>query len=262
MSPSEDCCSKLRWHCQVRYIKEMAVYVCTASWSVFAYIWLIIILLVISPNVVEAFLGIGLWGTAFAETAKESGELPNPMDVSLLMAHLCGLSDSYHHACFLWGRRAPDLDVRGHFVAGGWRSYPCRVPRTPRSSWPLFAPSRNLPLCWCMTSRFAQDVARCRICGAAAGDFQAEDVACHLFRSLLQGRPGPGAQPAPEWLDRHASQTGPPRGSAGPQPRTSSKQGRRSYSAIRRSAGRWFPRGWGCLCCATVSRGASARPSF
>mmetsp|Transcript_107442 Transcript_107442/g.310550 ORF Transcript_107442/g.310550 Transcript_107442/m.310550 type:complete len:844 (+) Transcript_107442:98-2629(+) len=43
---------------QVRYIKEMSVYICTASWSIFAYLWLIVILVGISPHVVEVWEGV------------------------------------------------------------------------------------------------------------------------------------------------------------------------------------------------------------
>lgn len=42
---------------QVKLIKELPVYICTASWSVFAYVWLIIILVVRSPNVIEVWEG-------------------------------------------------------------------------------------------------------------------------------------------------------------------------------------------------------------
>lgn len=41
-----------------RTIKEMPVYICTASFSVFAYIWLLIILMGITPNVVDPWEGI------------------------------------------------------------------------------------------------------------------------------------------------------------------------------------------------------------
>jgi len=43
---------------QVRRIKEMPVYCVTATFSIFAYVWLLIILLLISPNVVEVWEGV------------------------------------------------------------------------------------------------------------------------------------------------------------------------------------------------------------
>jgi len=43
---------------QVRFIKETTVYICTAIWSVFAYLWLIVILLLVSPHVVEVWEGV------------------------------------------------------------------------------------------------------------------------------------------------------------------------------------------------------------
>jgi len=43
---------------EVRMIKDMPVYVTTAVWSVFAYFWLIVILVFISPNVVEVWEGV------------------------------------------------------------------------------------------------------------------------------------------------------------------------------------------------------------
>jgi solute carrier family 8 (sodium/calcium exchanger) len=43
---------------EVRYIKEVPVYVCTASWSIFAYVWLLVVLMGISPNVVELWEGV------------------------------------------------------------------------------------------------------------------------------------------------------------------------------------------------------------
>jgi len=43
---------------EVRKIKDMQVYQVTASWSVFAYVWLVVILLVVSPNVVEVWEGV------------------------------------------------------------------------------------------------------------------------------------------------------------------------------------------------------------
>jgi len=42
---------------EVRYIKETQVYTVTASFSIFAYVWLVLILTVISPNVVEIWEG-------------------------------------------------------------------------------------------------------------------------------------------------------------------------------------------------------------
>eukprot|EP00449_Zooxanthella_nutricula_P042619 CAMPEP_0198610332 /NCGR_PEP_ID=MMETSP1462-20131121/156839_1 /TAXON_ID=1333877 /ORGANISM="Brandtodinium nutriculum, Strain RCC3387" /LENGTH=858 /DNA_ID=CAMNT_0044342137 /DNA_START=35 /DNA_END=2612 /DNA_ORIENTATION=+ len=42
----------------VRYIKQLPVYCVTATWSIFAYVWLTIILLVSSPNVVEMWEGV------------------------------------------------------------------------------------------------------------------------------------------------------------------------------------------------------------
>lgn len=43
---------------EVRYIKEIPVYACTATWSIFAYAWLIIILVVNTPNVIEVWEGV------------------------------------------------------------------------------------------------------------------------------------------------------------------------------------------------------------
>jgi len=43
---------------EVRKIKEMQVYVVTASFSIFAYVWLLFILLVTSPNVVDIWEGV------------------------------------------------------------------------------------------------------------------------------------------------------------------------------------------------------------
>jgi len=43
---------------QVRKIKDLTVYTCTASWSVFAYLWLIVILVLITPNVVDLWEGV------------------------------------------------------------------------------------------------------------------------------------------------------------------------------------------------------------
>jgi len=43
---------------QIRYIKDMNVYIITAVCSIFAYLWMIVILSVISPNVVEVWEGI------------------------------------------------------------------------------------------------------------------------------------------------------------------------------------------------------------
>jgi len=43
---------------QIRAIKDMSVYACTAIWSIFAYLWLIVILVLISPNVVEVWEGV------------------------------------------------------------------------------------------------------------------------------------------------------------------------------------------------------------
>lgn len=43
---------------EVRYIKETPVYCITAFFSIFAYIWLLIILMVISPNIVEVWEGV------------------------------------------------------------------------------------------------------------------------------------------------------------------------------------------------------------
>lgn len=43
---------------EVRRIKDVDVYHCTAVFSVFAYVWLIVILVVISPNVVEIWEGV------------------------------------------------------------------------------------------------------------------------------------------------------------------------------------------------------------
>mmetsp|Transcript_114728 Transcript_114728/g.256037 ORF Transcript_114728/g.256037 Transcript_114728/m.256037 type:complete len:824 (-) Transcript_114728:36-2507(-) len=45
-------------HGELRQIKEMSVYSVTASFSVFAYMWLVIILLVFSPNIVEPWEGV------------------------------------------------------------------------------------------------------------------------------------------------------------------------------------------------------------
>jgi len=43
---------------EIRKIKEMQVYKVTASWSLFAYIWLVVILMGISPNVVDVWEGV------------------------------------------------------------------------------------------------------------------------------------------------------------------------------------------------------------
>lgn len=43
---------------EIRSIKEMPVYIVTASFSLFAYLWLIFILLLTSPNVVEVWEGV------------------------------------------------------------------------------------------------------------------------------------------------------------------------------------------------------------
>mmetsp|Transcript_50674 Transcript_50674/g.147435 ORF Transcript_50674/g.147435 Transcript_50674/m.147435 type:complete len:815 (-) Transcript_50674:167-2611(-) len=43
---------------EARYIKEMQVYCVTAFFSIFAYIWLLFILMVISPNIVEVWEGV------------------------------------------------------------------------------------------------------------------------------------------------------------------------------------------------------------
>ncbi|CAE8640191.1 unnamed protein product [Polarella glacialis] len=43
---------------EVRYIKDATVYAITATFSVFAYLWLLLILQVISPNVVEIWEGV------------------------------------------------------------------------------------------------------------------------------------------------------------------------------------------------------------
>eukprot|EP00930_Biecheleria_cincta_P035153 TRINITY_DN24205_c0_g3_i1.p1 TRINITY_DN24205_c0_g3~~TRINITY_DN24205_c0_g3_i1.p1 ORF type:complete len:856 (-),score=177.60 TRINITY_DN24205_c0_g3_i1:134-2701(-) len=43
---------------EVRYIKETQVYVVTASFSIFAYLWLIIILVLSSPDIVEIWEGV------------------------------------------------------------------------------------------------------------------------------------------------------------------------------------------------------------
>jgi solute carrier family 8 (sodium/calcium exchanger) len=42
----------------VRKIKDIWVYVITASFSVFAYLWLVIILVLITPNIVEVWEGV------------------------------------------------------------------------------------------------------------------------------------------------------------------------------------------------------------
>eukprot|EP00746_Dinoflagellata_sp_MGD_P165857 gnl/MRDRNA2_/MRDRNA2_95376_c0_seq1.p1 gnl/MRDRNA2_/MRDRNA2_95376_c0~~gnl/MRDRNA2_/MRDRNA2_95376_c0_seq1.p1 ORF type:complete len:873 (-),score=180.74 gnl/MRDRNA2_/MRDRNA2_95376_c0_seq1:197-2815(-) len=42
----------------VRFIKDTAVFAVTASWSVFAYIWLVVILMLSSPDVVEIWEGL------------------------------------------------------------------------------------------------------------------------------------------------------------------------------------------------------------
>jgi solute carrier family 8 (sodium/calcium exchanger) len=56
------CISAVCVHCipngEVRYIKEVPVYAITASFSIFAYVWLIFILDVSSPNVVEIWEGL------------------------------------------------------------------------------------------------------------------------------------------------------------------------------------------------------------
>lgn len=41
-----------------RRVKDLLVYAITASWSMFAYIWLVVILMLISPNIVEIWEGI------------------------------------------------------------------------------------------------------------------------------------------------------------------------------------------------------------
>mmetsp|Transcript_30802 Transcript_30802/g.71972 ORF Transcript_30802/g.71972 Transcript_30802/m.71972 type:complete len:881 (-) Transcript_30802:266-2908(-) len=43
---------------EVRYIKELPVYAITATCSVFAYVWLLLVVLVISPDVVEIWEGV------------------------------------------------------------------------------------------------------------------------------------------------------------------------------------------------------------
>jgi len=43
---------------EVRRIKELSVYAVTASFSIFAYVWLIIILMVFSPNIVQIWEGV------------------------------------------------------------------------------------------------------------------------------------------------------------------------------------------------------------
>jgi len=43
---------------EVRFIKEVPVYICTAAFSILAYLWLLVILLGISPNVVEPWEGV------------------------------------------------------------------------------------------------------------------------------------------------------------------------------------------------------------
>jgi len=43
---------------QVRKIKDLSVYTCTATWSVFAYLWMIVILVLITPNVVDLWEGV------------------------------------------------------------------------------------------------------------------------------------------------------------------------------------------------------------
>jgi len=43
---------------EVRFIKDMSVYRCTATWSILAYVWLIVILLATSPHVVQVWEGV------------------------------------------------------------------------------------------------------------------------------------------------------------------------------------------------------------
>jgi len=43
---------------EVRYIKDLGVYSCTAFFSVFAYLWLLVILLGPSPNIIETWEGV------------------------------------------------------------------------------------------------------------------------------------------------------------------------------------------------------------
>lgn len=42
---------------EIRYIKELPVYAVTAVFSLFAYVWLVIVLLLVSPNIVEIWEG-------------------------------------------------------------------------------------------------------------------------------------------------------------------------------------------------------------
>lgn len=39
-----------------RQIKQLGVYLVTAFWSIFAYVWLYLILAIFSPGIVEVFL--------------------------------------------------------------------------------------------------------------------------------------------------------------------------------------------------------------
>lgn len=71
---------------------------------------------------------------------------------------------------------------------------------------------RAVSECWSATSRFALEAIECLFRGVAPGDFQADDIACHMSRSLLLHRLWLGAQPAgvrvADWLVRHASVLG------------------------------------------------------
>lgn len=69
----------------VRKIKETRVYMVTASFSIFAYLWILIVLVAISPNVVEIWEGVAtflffpiLLGIAFAADAGYLGGQSGP----------------------------------------------------------------------------------------------------------------------------------------------------------------------------------------